>query len=105
MRPSVASTRIRQSDLGVTPGRKPIVSKAKHPEKVPDLSWLRYLPEEALGAFWSDFQAAVGARDWPELNRLLISWRSTALIYSDPKLAAKLTNPVADDVSLVPRPS
>jgi hypothetical protein len=79
------------------PAENPVVSKPEHSQKIPDLSWLRHLPDDALDSFQADFKDAIGARHWTELNRLLISWRSTALIYSDPKLAARLANPVGDD--------
>ncbi len=72
--------------------------------KAVGMSWLRHLPDDALEAFSAELDAAILARDWQELDRLLISWRSTALIYSDPELAAKLAAPSVGHVKRAKRP-
>ena len=92
-----------QADVAqLAPSRRS--TKAKNPVGFLDMSWLGFLPEESIAAFSADLDAAIAARNWPELNRLLVSWRSTAMVYAEPGLAEKLSRASAGTLKLVPRP-
>lgn len=79
----------------LTSGQASAALPALLPEVYP---WARYLPDEALQEFAGELGEALrGGDDAPELvERVVISWRSTAEAYADPELLAALRAPVTD---------
>jgi Family of unknown function (DUF6247) len=59
--------------------------------------WVRYLPEEArleFAAEWLEtLSAAAAMNNNAQVEGVVAAWRSTAEIYADPELYAKLTRP------------
>lgn len=56
--------------------------------------------------FVADFVRAVGASAelgrWPVLAQVLVEWKATAVVHSDPALVAELSPPLEDDLGPVP---
>lgn len=89
-------------------GQRQRIAKKDQPRiysRPADLSWLVHLPAHEYATFESEMNKALKRKDWTELSELLISWRSTALIYADPPLAKKLSRPLGNDLGRLPRPS
>jgi hypothetical protein len=90
-------------------GTRQRIAKKDQPFKLvsrpEDVSWLAYLPASEYATFEAEMNKALRRKDLAELSQLLISWRSTALIYSDPVLAKKLAHPIGNDRGLLPRPA
>ncbi|MFB6567348.1 hypothetical protein [Streptomyces noursei] len=75
------------------------------PEAFP---WVRFLPEDAVREFLVEFMET--ARAASELGTVgpvapvIAAWKSTAEVYADPELRAKLSEPLEDDLGLVEPP-
>lgn len=76
------------------------------PEAFP---WVHFLPDAAVREFLVEFmETARAASDLgtvAPLAPVIASWKSTAEIYSDPELRAKLLEPVGDDFGPVEPPA
>jgi hypothetical protein len=74
-----------------------------------EFPWTDYLPREDREQFAIDFarafQASAELGDWSALNQLLLEWRDTALIHTDPELVRALSEPLPDDFGPVPPPT
>lgn len=70
--------------------------------------WVRFLPCDAAREFLTEFVETVEASaELGTLNPvspLIAAWKSTARIYADPELKARLTQPADGDFGPVPRP-
>lgn len=70
--------------------------------------WAKFLPEKECENFTREFietlSACVSAGKTSRLEEVVYSWRSTALIYADPQLAAELKRPLAGETRRIPRP-
>ncbi|WP_040837068.1 hypothetical protein [Nocardia brevicatena] len=99
---SLAAARAMQSILGHLPAD---LAKQAVPSAFP---WTDVLPDDARDQFITDFvrafQASAELDQWSVLTRVLHEWRSTAAIFADPALFAKLTAPVEGDFGPVPPP-
>lgn len=69
------------------------------PEAFP---WVRFLPEDAVREFLVEFmETARAASDLGTMSPLapvVAAWKSTAEIYADPELSAKLREPAEEDL-------
>jgi hypothetical protein len=70
--------------------------------------WVRYLPEDARPEFAAEWIQALSAgasvNSGAEVAVVVSAWRSTAEIYADPELYARLTRDHNDDFGPVPMP-
>jgi len=70
--------------------------------------WVKFLPEKAREKFTREFidmlSACVSVGKTARLEEVVYSWRSTALIYADPQLAAELRRPLSGETRRIPRP-
>lgn len=73
-----------------------------------EFPWVDHLPDDAKGEFVRDFarafQACAELGEWSLLTQCLYEWRSTALVFADPVLAAQLQAPIEGDLGPVPPP-
>ncbi|WP_018683512.1 hypothetical protein [Actinokineospora enzanensis] len=73
-----------------------------------EFPWVDVLPEPEQQQFAHDFvrafQASAELGHWATLEQTVHEWRNTAIIYADPELLARLTEPVVDDLGPVPAP-
>jgi hypothetical protein len=73
-----------------------------------EFPWVDLLPEADRRTFAVDFVRAVGASAelgrWSVLAQVLVEWKATAAIYSDPALTEELMRPLESDLGLVPVP-
>lgn len=77
---------------------------------LPDvLPWTRFLPEDAMDEFLSEFvatgRAAVSIDNLAPIARLLVEWRHTAEVRADPEPHATLSRPHEGDVDAVTPPA
>lgn len=76
---------------------------------VDEFPWADLLPAEDRLQFVSDFVRAVGASAelgrWAVLAQVLVEWKATAAVHSDPALVAELGRPLDDDLGPVPAPA
>lgn len=76
------------------------------PEAFP---WVRFLPEDAVREFLIEFmETARAASDLGTVGPVapvIAAWKSTAEIYADPELRAKLAEPLEDDLGPVEPPA
>jgi hypothetical protein len=70
--------------------------------------WMRFLAKDAKQAFVHEFietvQAWASIGNSASLDEVIAAWKSTAAIYSDPKLAADLKRPLPGGHTKVSRP-
>jgi len=71
--------------------------------------WMKFLPATAREEFTREFietlHACASIGKTARLEEVVYSWRSTALIHADPKLAAELKRPLAkSEARPIPRP-
>jgi hypothetical protein len=70
--------------------------------------WVRFLPEPDVHTFAVELFDAMRAADsvgnGASVAQLLIAWRRTAEVYSDPTLVAALTKDHAEDYGPAPDP-
>jgi len=70
--------------------------------------WLLFLPDSARESFLSEFvrtaRACATVGRFGRLEETLAAWRSTAEIYADPQLLARLTDPLTLDGEDIPAP-
>ncbi len=75
---------------------------------VEEFPWVDLLPAPDRRQFVVDFVRAVGASAelgrWSVLAQVLVEWKATAAIHSDPELVEQLTRPLDDDLGPVPPP-
>jgi hypothetical protein len=68
--------------------------------------WVRFLPDEAVREFLVEFvetaRACAEIQRFTALHQMIIEWKSTAEIYSDPELHAQLTQSFDPDAGLPP---
>jgi hypothetical protein len=73
-----------------------------------EFPWADYLPEDDRAQFAAEFarafQASAELGDWSMLNQLVIEWRNTAVIHTDPELVKALSGPISGDFGPVPPP-
>jgi hypothetical protein len=73
-----------------------------------ELPWITWLPEAERHLCVRELLAnLIAGADTGELlpfGRALVSWRSTAVVWSDPQLARELQGPFPGDGPTVPRP-
>lgn len=76
---------------------------------VEEFPWADLLPAAERLQFVSDFVRAVGASAelgrWSVLAQVLVEWKATAAVHTDPALVAELSRPLEDDLGLVPAPT
>jgi hypothetical protein len=76
---------------------------------VEEFPWADPLPAAERLQFVSDFVRAVGASAelgrWSVLAQVLVEWKATAAVHTDPALVAELSRPLEDDLGLVPAPT
>ncbi|MFC6082451.1 hypothetical protein [Sphaerisporangium aureirubrum] len=100
-----ASLRIAARALAIVARRNSELAEEVMTEEVP---WTTWLPEterhtcvrELLG----HLLAGADTGELVPFSRALISWRSTAVAWSDPRLAHDLQGPFPGDGAEVPRP-
>jgi hypothetical protein len=70
--------------------------------------WMRFLPSSGRENFVHEIiktlQAFLSIGKPAQLDEVVCSWKSTALIYSDPALAAELRRPLSGETRRLPRP-
>ena len=75
---------------------------------VEEFPWVELLPPAQRRLFSADFVRAVQASaelgHWSILAQVLVEWKSTAAIYTDPELVGQLRDPVESDFGTVPTP-
>ncbi|MER5392075.1 DUF6247 family protein [Saccharopolyspora sp. NPDC002686] len=75
---------------------------------IDEFPWLEKLPPEARAEFERDYarvaRLSAGSGDRSELDQTVHEWKATALIYDDPELVRRLTEPVTTDYGPVPPP-
>ena len=73
-----------------------------------ELPWITWLPETerdtCLRELLSHLIAGADTGELLPFDRALISWRSTAVVWSDPQLARELQGPFPGDGPDVPQP-
>ncbi len=73
-----------------------------------EFPWIDQLPEAERSVFVAEFirifQASAELGDWSSLGQMITEWKSTAVAYGDPRLARLLSEPLHDDLGLVPSP-
>ena len=73
-----------------------------------EFPWVDLLPPAERSAFAADFVRAVGASAelgrWSVLAQVLVEWKATAAVYTEPGLVDELTRPLDADLGLVPAP-
>ncbi|MDT7552023.1 MAG: hypothetical protein QOI16_559 [Pseudonocardiales bacterium] len=73
-----------------------------------EFPWVDLLPPVERSAFAVDFVRAVGASAelgrWSVLAQVLVEWKATAAVYTEPALVDDLTRPLDADLGLVPAP-
>jgi hypothetical protein len=73
-----------------------------------EFPWADLLPEADRRQFAADFVRAVQASAelgrWSVLAQVLVEWKATAAIYSDPALVEELERPLDGDFGPVPAP-
>lgn len=74
-----------------------------------EFPWIKQLPPADLEAFLDDFVdsmlAAAELMQWGIVDQVFREWKTTAAIYADRELAARLAEPVNDDLGPVPSPA
>jgi hypothetical protein len=72
------------------------------------LPWTRFLPPGAVDSMATEFletaSAAAAVNNMAPISQLLVEWRHTAEVYSDPELYARLSRANEGDHGPVPRP-
>lgn len=70
--------------------------------------WIEFLPAADRRLFLNEFSrvvtAASAVENYEPLSRLVLEWRATAEVHSDPKLARRLRRPLDASGELVSRP-
>ncbi|MFC5834061.1 hypothetical protein [Nonomuraea insulae] len=101
----VASLRIAARALAIVARRNGDLAEEVLAE---ELAWLMWLPEterrECVRELLGHLIAGADTGELLPFARALISWRSTAVIWSDPELARELQGPFSGDGAEVPRP-
>lgn len=101
----VAGLRIAARALAIVARRNSELAEEVLAEELP---WVAWLPEtERAGCVRELLGHLMAGADTGELlpfARALASWRSTAIVWSDPHLARDLQGPFAGDGPDVPRP-
>ncbi|MEV6767883.1 hypothetical protein AB0N05_04545 [Nocardia sp. NPDC051030] len=73
-----------------------------------EFPWVDVMPAHAQAEFVKDFarafQASAELGEWSVLTQTIVEWRSTAIVYADPALAAALSEPIEGDFGPVPNP-
>lgn len=73
-----------------------------------EFPWVDQLLPDDVPAFVAEFIRAVGASaelgDWSALAQTIVEWKATAIAASDPSLLRALTEPITEDLGLVPSP-
>ncbi|MGH3569582.1 MAG: hypothetical protein ACRDRH_26930 [Pseudonocardia sp.] len=73
-----------------------------------EFPWADLLPEPDRRRFAVDFVRAVQASaelgQWSVLAQVLVEWKATAAIHSDPALVEELARPLVGDFGTVPAP-
>lgn len=76
---------------------------------VEEFPWVDLLPEADRLQFVADFVRAVGASAelgrWSVLAQVLVEWKATAAVHTDPALVTELTRPLDDDLGPAPAPT
>ncbi|MFI7638788.1 hypothetical protein [Nonomuraea sp. NPDC049400] len=101
----MASLRIAARALAIVARRNSALAEEVLAEELP---WLTWLPDterqECVRELLSHLIAGADTGELLPFGRSLASWRSTAVIWSDPRLAGELQGPFPGDGSEVPRP-
>lgn len=75
---------------------------------VEEFPWVELLPPDELGRFSADFVRAVQASAelgrWSVLDQVVVEWKATAAVYTDPELVGRLSGPIDGDFGAVPAP-
>ncbi|GAA1256259.1 hypothetical protein GCM10009609_19290 [Pseudonocardia aurantiaca] len=73
-----------------------------------EFPWVDLLPDGDKPRFAMDFVRAVQVSaelgQWEVLSQVLVEWKATAAIHTDPALAAELSRPIDGDMGPVPAP-
>lgn len=74
---------------------------------VDEYPWLEFLPEHERAAFLGEFfrvlRASATVDRFTAFDQMIEAWKSTAEIYADPELLARLRQP-GDDATVAPSP-
>ncbi|WP_431926642.1 hypothetical protein [Nonomuraea jabiensis] len=101
----VTSLRIAARALAIVARRNSALAEEVLAEELP---WLTWLPEterhECVRELLGNLMAGADTGELLPFGRSLTSWRSTAVIWSDPRLAGELQGPFAGDGPEVARP-
>jgi hypothetical protein len=101
-----ASLRIAARALAVVARRSPDLAQEVLAEELP---WVTWLPDterrECVRELLAHLIAGADTGELLPFGRALTSWRSTAVIWSDPQLARELQGPFPGDGPEVPRPA
>ncbi len=105
---SKAGTEVAASLLAELVARLPAPDEALAGALQSCFPWVKFLPSKERQKFASEFVetvracASVGSN--AALDEMTHAWKSTALVYSDPKLVAALQRPVSASLAVVSRP-
>ncbi|MBF6174267.1 hypothetical protein [Nocardia blacklockiae] len=97
--------RVAARSLSLLAARYPELAEEVLAEELP---WLHWLPEneqvQCVRELLADLRAGVETGEFLPFARNLVSWRSTAEVWSDPELAHDLLSPSPGDGPEIPRP-
>ncbi|MFB7877382.1 hypothetical protein ACFC06_19205 [Nocardia sp. NPDC056064] len=75
---------------------------------IDEFPWIDLLPKTEQVLFVKEFarafQASAELGEWSLLHRTVRDWRTTAQIYTDPRLVEQLSEPIDTDFGRVPEP-
>lgn len=101
----VAGLRIAARALAIVARRNRVLAEEVLAEELP---WLTWLPEterrDCVNELLDHLLAGADTGELLPFGRTLASWRSTAVVWSDPQLARELQGPFPGDGTDVPRP-
>lgn len=102
---AAASLRVAARALAILAQRNSDLAEEVLAEELP---WTTWLPEAerrtCVRELLDQLLAGVSTGEFLPFGRALISWRSTAVVWSDPRLAHELQGPFPGDGPEVPRP-
>lgn len=101
----MTSLRIAARALAIVARRNSALAEEVLEEELPWLTWLPDMErQECVRELLSNLIAGADTGELLPFGRSLTSWRSTAVIWSDPRLASELQGPFAGDGPEVRRP-
>jgi hypothetical protein len=101
-----ASLRIAARALAIIARRNGDLAEEVLTEELPWVTWLPAAERhECIQELLTHLVAGADTGELLPFGRALASWRSTAIVWSDPRLARELQGPFPGDGPEVPRPS